>query len=439
MKKLKSSLISVLKGLAIPAITIFVFALVVGLFMSLTLLVISIEEGTGNLSDSSMSLTWALLLFSQGVGLGFNDFILTIIPLGLTILLVSTLAIAMKKLKSGQVENLIGLFVWVFINAVISQNTNIELLDSLPIILLKSICVYVLAMIIVVAPRSSIFAQIKQELAKHFSERTIKSVKTCAYCSISVLAIYAIVAVLTIIFWCVIGSSNVEIAFSKLGMQIGSRILTSIACLVWLPNIALWALSWIAGSGFNIGSVASFSVFSTNKKSLPPVPLFSIFPDAIKDSLYRTATVSILFVLCTILALFVILYSKLCNLRICFDENKVDWKKTAFAFAQSAIVLVASCMVVILSMSILLIFANGSLGRFRLANVGVNVSRSVRSLGHLTIYGFGCAWLIVLLVCAIIVGIQVLRSKILSKNQPLLENKTETRNSRIVSSKANKK
>ena len=140
MKKLKSSLISVLKGLAIPAITIFVFALVVGLFMSLTLLVISIEEGTGNLSDSSMSLTWALLLFSQGVGLGFNDFILTIIPLGLTILLVSTLAIAMKKLKSGQVENLIGLFVWVFINAVISQNTNIELLDSLPIILLKSIC-----------------------------------------------------------------------------------------------------------------------------------------------------------------------------------------------------------------------------------------------------------------------------------------------------------
>ena len=246
MKKLKSSLISVLKGLAIPAIAIFVFALIVGLFMSLTLLVISIEEGTGNLSDSSMSLTWAVLLFAQGVGLGFDDFVLTIIPLGLTILLVSSLAIAMRKLKGGQLANSIGLFVWVFANSVISQNTNIELLDSLPIILLKSVCVYILAMMIAVFPYSSTFAQIKQKLAKHFSERIIKCAKICFYCSVSVLVIYAIVALLTIIFWCVVGSSNVEIAFSKLGMQIGSRILTSIACLVWLPNIALCALSWIA-------------------------------------------------------------------------------------------------------------------------------------------------------------------------------------------------
>ena len=77
MKKLKSSLISILKGISIPAIATLIFAIVVGLFMSLTLLVISIEEGTGNLSDSSMSMTWAALLFAQGVGLGFDDFILT--------------------------------------------------------------------------------------------------------------------------------------------------------------------------------------------------------------------------------------------------------------------------------------------------------------------------------------------------------------------------
>lgn len=439
MKKLKSSLISVLKGLAIPAIAIFVFALIVGLFMSLTLLVISIEEGTGNLSDSSMSLTWAVLLFAQGVGLGFDDFVLTIIPLGLTILLVSSLAIAMRKLKGGQLANSIGLFVWVFANSVISQNTNIELLDSLPIILLKSVCVYILAMMIAVFPYSSTFAQIKQKLAKHFSERIIKCAKICFYCSVSVLVIYAIVALLTIIFWCVVGSSNVEIAFSKLGMQIGSRILTSIACLVWLPNIALWALSWISGAGFNIGDIASFSIFSVSKKSLPPIPLFAIFPDAIKDSFYRTASVSILFVLCAILASFIILYSKLCNLRIIFDNNKVDWKKTAFAFVQSAIVLVASCMAIILVMSVLLLFANGSLGRFRLAHVGVNVSKSLRSLGHLTIYGFGFAWIVILFVCAIIIGIRLLSNKILSENQPLLESKTETSNlesTRTVSSKA---
>ena len=139
------------------------------------------------------------------------------------------------------------------------------------------------------------------------------------------------------------------------------------------------------------------------------------------------------------MASFIILYSKLCNLRIIFDNNKVDWKKTAFAFVQSAIVLVASCMEIILVMSVLLLFANGSLGRFRLAHVGVNVSKSLRSLGHLTIYGFGFAWIVILFVCAIIVGIRLLSNKILSENQPLLESKTETSNlesTRTVSSKA---
>ena len=127
MKKLKSSLISILKGISIPAIATLIFAIVVGLFMSLTLLVISIEEGTGNLSDSSMSMTWAALLFAHGVGLGFDDFILTVIPLGLTSLIITMLAILMRKLKGGSLVNCIGLFVWVFITGVTVSYTHLTL------------------------------------------------------------------------------------------------------------------------------------------------------------------------------------------------------------------------------------------------------------------------------------------------------------------------
>lgn len=415
MKKLKSSLISILKGISIPAIATLIFVIVVGLFMSLTLLVISIEEGTGNLSDSSMSMTWAALLFAQGVGLGFDDFILTVIPLGLTSLIITMLAILMRKLKGGLLVNCIGLFVWVFINGVISQNTNIELLDSLPVILLKSFCVYAFAQLIAVFPYSSLFVLIKNNITKNVPEHILKRIKICLYSTVIVLSIYAIIALSTIIFWSIVGASNVEIVFSKLGMQLGSRILTTIACLVWLPNVALWALSWISGSGFAIGSVANFTIYAVNRKSLPPVPFFAIFPDSIGDSLYRLLVNGIVFALCGVFALFMILYSKSCNIRLHFDKDKLDWKSTVIAFVESAVVLVSTCILVILVMSILFLFANGDLGKYRLSNVGVNVSRSVRALGHLTVFGFGLAWILVIFVCAIIISIRALSSKIFEK------------------------
>ena len=133
----------------------------------------------------------------------------------------------------------------------------------------------------------------------------------------------------------------------------------------------------------------------------------------------------------------------------------------------------------IIVMSILFLFANGDLGRYKLTNIGVSVSKSIRALGHLTLYGFGFSWLIVLLACAIIVGVRILSTKIFEeyseikqytssayandksestststsktksdsaststsflKKQPLLESKIETRRPRSVSSKANKK
>lgn len=50
VEKLKSSLINMSKGVITPVIVILIFSLTIGLFLSLTLLVVSIEEGTGNLS-----------------------------------------------------------------------------------------------------------------------------------------------------------------------------------------------------------------------------------------------------------------------------------------------------------------------------------------------------------------------------------------------------
>ena len=78
-----------LKGLAVAATSMIIYAVALGCYMALMLLVISMEEGGDNLSALSVSLTEAMILLSQGVGFKSGAITLTIIPLLLTVLLIA--------------------------------------------------------------------------------------------------------------------------------------------------------------------------------------------------------------------------------------------------------------------------------------------------------------------------------------------------------------
>ena len=54
-----------LKGLAVAAVSMIIYAVALGCYMALMLLVISMEEGGDNLSAFSVPLTEALVLLSQ--------------------------------------------------------------------------------------------------------------------------------------------------------------------------------------------------------------------------------------------------------------------------------------------------------------------------------------------------------------------------------------
>ena len=71
-------------------------------------------------------------------------------------------------------------------------------------------------------------------------------------------------------------------------MENGSRILTTVAMLIWLPNVMLWAVSWLFGGGFAIGDLASFTLWLGQSKELPAIPVFGILPEPIADNLWRT-------------------------------------------------------------------------------------------------------------------------------------------------------
>ena len=57
-----------LKGLAVAAVSMIIYAVALGCYMALMLLVISMEEGGDNLSAFSVPLTEALVLLSQVSG-----------------------------------------------------------------------------------------------------------------------------------------------------------------------------------------------------------------------------------------------------------------------------------------------------------------------------------------------------------------------------------
>ena len=75
-----------LKGLAVAALSMVVYAGALGCYIALMLLVISMEEGGDNLSAFSVSLTEAVVLLSQGSGFKTGSITLTIMPLLLTVL-----------------------------------------------------------------------------------------------------------------------------------------------------------------------------------------------------------------------------------------------------------------------------------------------------------------------------------------------------------------
>ena len=440
VEKLKSSLISVSKGVIVPIITIFSFSLVLVLFLSLTLLVISIEECTGNLSDSAMSITWGVLLFAQGVGLTFGNCVLTIIPLGLTILIVTTLVCLIRHIKGGPLAYVAGLIVWVFASIILSQNTSVALLDSQIIVACKTAFVYLLSLIIAVVPQSSFFAALKKSYQKICPEWIRKNITILKRAAIILLALYATVAVITVIVWSCISIGSVDSFFIKLGMKNGSRILTTIACLIWLPNIAIWALSWICGSGFSIGKVAYFTMVDAQYKSLPPVPVFGIFPEAVKDVLYRTVFYGIIPTVCFITMLVVILHKRGCCLRLKNIKDKSELRAFALRAIESGSLSVGVAAVITIICTIVFAMSNGSLGEYRLASVGVDVIDSTRAVGHFTLYAVASAWalsVLSVLIAAVVPYVfgLIRNGRNYAKNSSKVENQTKAEPKPQVESK----
>ena len=165
-----------LKGLAVAALSMVVYAGALGCYIALMLLVISMEEGGDNLSAFSVSLTEAVVLLSQGNGFKTGSITLTIMPLLLTVLLIALIASLAKRVGTSLSGCVAGTIGWVLINVFFANSLDIKLVDTTGVVAVKTAIVFVLGYAIAAIPESPLTKRDLDWISEHVSSPVRKTV-----------------------------------------------------------------------------------------------------------------------------------------------------------------------------------------------------------------------------------------------------------------------
>ena len=274
------------------------------------LLVISMEEGGDNLSALSVPLTEAVVLLSQGIGFQAGAITLTILPLLLTVLLIALIASFATRFGTDIRGFVSGLVFWELMNVFFAHSVEVTLLDQLPGVMWKSALVFIVGYAVAAIPRSKLTSTLLEKVRTHVSAPVRRTLSIGTGLGMLLTGIYLIAGLVAVLYWCFANQSAVVKLYELSGMQTGSRILTTVAVIAWLPNVMIWAVSWLFGSGFAIGDLASFTMWSGQGSALPGLPAFGILPQAVSTPWIRIALLCIPFVTGLLAGLAVMLFDR---------------------------------------------------------------------------------------------------------------------------------
>lgn len=400
------------RGIAVAAASMAVFAIAVGCFLALMLLVISMEEGGDNLSASAMSLTSAVVLLSQGVGFTVDPVNLTLMPLLLTVSLVLLVRAFAQRLTCGAGGYVTGLAAWLALDALFSKGTDAILDDALWLILVKGAAVFSLGYLMAALPVSVGLAATMERLRRSAGPQLLRAVRIGITIAVALIASYVTIGFISVIVWSVRNHAAVMHLYDLLGMGTGSRILTTIACLAWLPNLCVWAISWTFGGGFSIGDLGSFTLWIGQSTSLPSIPVFGVLPEPVADERLRIALISIPLVLGLLAGTLSIWSKRGFSIRAAGPANPVDPKIVMLDFAYPAGSFCIACALISLGCSLMFLLSDGGLGKERLAHLGVDVMQSTQTVARPAAFGLFAAWLLALIGVASVFGIRWIARRI---------------------------
>ncbi|WP_152973538.1 cell division protein PerM [Bifidobacterium aesculapii] len=406
------------KGVVASLGAMALYAISLGCFIALMLLVISMEEGGENLPSSTMPLTEMVILLSQGVGFTAGSIVLTIMPLLLTILLVALVAQCAARGSIGVLGWLSGLVVWTTVNLIIAGGPSVELHDSPVIIAVKTSLVWTVGCLLSAPHASSeALARLREWIAARVPHKVLGLLFAVAAIAGLLFAAVLVISTVVCVFWIIRGWPTMTTLFSYDGMENGSRVLTSLASAAWLPNLIVWAASWIIGEGFHIGELATFTMWGGQSAGLPPLPVFGLMPEAISDEHIRIALQCMAPAAAFVIGMFAMLIPGDGRVRPVRPGDTEGTRRLVAVMARhlAAFLLALACATGAWMLCFLL--SDGALGTRRLAHVGVDVTASGLAMARLLAYGLGTAWLAVMVVVSGIYGIHwIIARRSVSRN-----------------------
>lgn len=227
-----------LRGPIIAIGSMALYAIALGCFLALMLLVISMEEGGENLSSSTLDMTRIVVLLSQGIGFETDSLSLSIMPLLLTVLLIGLVWSFSRKICTDIRAYVSGVVVWIFINVMGTQSLPVGLLDWPALVCVKSAVVFSLGFAGAALSKGTLSGQLRELIRHHVSDGVRRTIRTGLMVGVIMMGVYLVMGLITVIVWGVLNRSAMDSLFADIGMGTGSRILTTIASLAGCPTCA---------------------------------------------------------------------------------------------------------------------------------------------------------------------------------------------------------
>ncbi len=278
---MEKRLVPWIKGIAAAVAAMLIYAVPLGLMTALVLLVAAMEEGSNVLSAQTVPLSKAVILLSEGVGFQGGSIVMGVTPLLLTILLIALIRTVCTKTSTDPRAFVSGAVVWLLLQHVLMSGLHVRLEDSTGVVMGKALLIYTLGYLLAAVPHMPLLGVTKNYIRRYASAPVRHSIRVGVRTALILLAGVALVGLGTVIVWITLGHHQMSAWFDALHMQTGSRVLMCVIGLAWLPNVCLWAISWLFGAGFSIGEAANYTLWSSTTQDLPPLPLFALFPQAI--------------------------------------------------------------------------------------------------------------------------------------------------------------
>jgi len=294
----------------------------------------------------------SIWLLAHGVPLTVAGDVITLTPLGVTLLAVFTCYVSARRSGNATVLSWaagVGGYAAVAVGVALLVRASVA--DAL-LAALGAVVVAGLGLAGGLARRPG--ARPLRDVLRPAWSRLPRPFRTGGAAGTLAAAMLLVVASATVVLWVLAGRTTITDIIASLGLDpVGGGVL-AVAEVAYVPNLVVWALSWLAGPGFHVGTGTVFSAASVVSGPLPAIPLLGALPQPDSAGGLLTAAPAVL-VLAGAVA-----------------GSWLRRRLVAERWTDAVVACVAAAVVAGGSAGLLAVLTSGALGPGRMADVGAS-------------------------------------------------------------------